>query len=179
MKHQFSGLLCLLACTYFFTSCKKDTDIVLENKSATFESTSAAAVSKMSRAVPFKGEYATTVQVLSGPPMLRQRITGNGHATHLGKSSFVALSTVNLTTPPPFGVGGTAIFYAANGDEFYTAFSGTSTPIGGGMSNVILTHTISGGTGRFENASGSFTGITVANPAMPTGSITYEGYISY
>ncbi len=176
---QLSVLLCLLACTYFFTSCKKDASSLLENRSATLESKSAAANSTKSKAVPFKGEYATTVQVLSGPPMLRQRITGTGHATHLGRSSFVALSTVNLTTAPPFGVSGTAIFYAANGDEFYTTFTGTSTPIGGGRSNVVVNHTITGGTGRFEDASGSFTGITVANPAMPTGSITYEGYISY
>ncbi len=153
---QLSVLLCVFTCMYFL-SCKKEAD----------------------KKTPFNGTYVTTNQILNGPPMLQQRITGTGHATHLGKSSFVAISTLNLTTPPPFQLGGTAIFYAANGDEFYTTFAGTSTPIDGGRSNVVVNHTITGGTGRFEDASGYFVGTAIANPALPTGSITYEGYIRY
>ncbi len=153
---QLSVLLFVFASMYFL-SCEKETN----------------------KKTPFKGTYETTSQILNGPPMLKQRITGTGHATHLGKSSFVAISTVNLTTPPPFNLGGTATFYAANGDEFYTTFTGTSTPIDGGRSNVVVNHTITGGTGRFDDASGSFVGTTIANPALPTGSINYEGYIRF
>ncbi len=188
MKKQLSVLLSLFACMYFI-SCKKESVSIPESKSisnATIAnsdvkaSNSVSVVSKMNETkVPFKGTYTTKAQVLQRPPFLRQRITGTGQATHLGQSTFVALSTVNLTTAPPFSLSGTAIFSAANGDEFYTTFSGTSTPIGGGRSNVVITHTITGGTGRFENATGSFTGTTIANPALPTGSISYEGNISY
>ena len=128
---------------------------------------------------PFKGSYTTNAQILSGPPMLQQRITGVGHSSHLGKSEFVANTTLNLTTPPPFSLGGTAVFTAANGDQIFTSFSGTATPNMQGQNEVEMTHTITGGTGRFENASGTFTGYTVAVPGHSTGFITNEGTISY
>lgn len=129
--------------------------------------------------VPFRGEFTTSAQVLSGPPLVQQRITGHGQSSHLGKSSFVALTTLNLTTPPPFSLGGTAVFTAANGDEFYTTFSGTATPNGAGANEVEMVHTISGGTGRFSGATGSFTGYTVAVPGHTEGTITHEGTINY
>jgi hypothetical protein len=42
-----------------------------------------------------------------------------------------------------------------------------------------VTHTITGGTGRFENATGSFVGNTIADPSQPTGTISYTGAINY
>jgi hypothetical protein len=139
----------------------------------------ASPTEKGATSVPIKGEYTTRAQVLSGPPFLQQRVTGHGQLSHLGKSSFVALTTLNLTTPPPFSLGGTAVFTAANGDEFYTTFSGTATPNGAGANEVEMVHTISGGTGRFAGATGSFTGYTVAVPGHAEGTITSEGTISY
>ena len=127
--------------------------------------------------LPFEGEYTTSAHILTGPPMLQQEITGEGHASHLGKSSFVALSTLNLTTAPPFSLGGTATFTAANGDEFYTTFTGTATPNNEGGNVVVMQHTITSGTGRFANATGSFEGMTVAYPGHTEGSITYQGTI--
>ena len=171
---QLIVALCVFASMYFI-SCKKEILNELQSESAI----ATARNDEAKKLVPIKGTYVTTNQILQGPPFLQQRITGEGHSSHLGKSTFVAISTVNLTTPPPFQLSGTATFYAANGDAFYTTFTGTSTPIGGGILNVIINHNITGGTGRFEDASGSFVGTAVANPALPTGSITYEGHISY
>jgi hypothetical protein len=129
--------------------------------------------------VPFKGTHTTVTERLSGPPMLQLRITGTGHATHLGQGTFVALSTLNLTTPPPFTLGGTATFNAANGDSFYTSFSGTATPREDGTMSVVMTHEVTGGTGRFKDASGIFTGETIGSLTNPEGIITYDGYINY
>ena len=129
--------------------------------------------------MPIKGAYHTTAQILSGPPMMSQQITGIGQSSHLGRGSFVAYSTVNFTTPPPFYLGGTAVFTAANGDEFYTTFTGTATPTGTGSNEVEMHHTITGGTGRFENASGTIDGYTIATPGHANGYVTYEGSISY
>ena len=70
-------------------------------------------------------------------------------------------------------------FPRGNGDEFYTSFTGTSTPGPYGTSTIVVNHTITGGTGRFSDATGTFTGDTIANPALPTGTITYDGTISY
>jgi hypothetical protein len=174
MKKQlflFSGILI----SAVLLSCQKE----LSSKQDVAEMATTASNVKSGKAVPFKGKYATTVQVLSGPPQLRQRITGIGLATHLGESSFVANNTVYITPPPPFQAAGTTIFVADNGDEFYTSFTGTSTPGPNGTSMVVVNHTITGGTGRFSDATGTFTGNTIANPALPTGTITYNGTISY
>lgn len=179
MKHQLSVLLCVFASMYFLISCKKETVAEQENDRVSIVGKKNESANKMNNAVPIKGSYVTTNQILHGPPFLQLRITGEGYSSHLGKGTFVAISTLNLTTPPPFRLSGTATFYAANGDAFYTTFTGTSTPIGGGISNVIVNHNITGGTGRFEEASGSFVGTAVTNPSLPAGSVTYEGYIIY
>jgi hypothetical protein len=157
MKKQFTGvLLCIFASIYFFSSCKKVAELV-----------------------PFTGIYATVTENLSDPPILQLRITGTGHATHLGNGKFIALSTLNLTTPPPFGFGGTATFYGANEDVFYTTFKGTFTPNADGTSTAVMTHSITGGSGRFANATGTFKGYTIVDAKSPLGTITYEGRISY
>lgn len=128
---------------------------------------------------PIKGSYRTTSMILSGPPMLATQITGIGQSSHLGKGTFVANSVANLTTPPPFSLGGTAVFTSANGDEFYTSFVGTATPVGSGANDIEMHHTITGGTGRFEDATGNFTGYTTAVPGHTEGYVSYEGNISY
>ena len=173
-KHLFlfSGILV----SAVLVSCQKE---LSPKQDPSSEIGTTSAKGKPGKAVPFKGEYTTTVQVLSGPPQLRQRITGLGHATHLGESSFVANNTIYITPPPPFVASGTTVFVSDNGDEFYTSFTGTSTPGPNGTSTVVVTHTITGGTGRFSDATGIFTGNTIANPALPTGNITYDGTISY
>ena len=135
--------------------------------------------SNQKKMVPIKGSYATVSEALSAPPMIQIRITGTGQSSHLGQGSFVALSTMNLTTPPPFSIGGTATFNAANGDQFFTTFTGTATPLGDGTNEVEMSHEITGGTGRFVNATGNITGYTIAGLANPNAHITYEGYISY
>lgn len=175
MKRQLTVLFCTIACMFILISCKKGNSPSLQNT----EISAKAESNKATPTRPFKGVYTTTVEVLSGPPLLQQRITGTGNATHLGESTFIALNTVNFTTPPPFQVSGTTTFWADNGDTFFTSYTGTSTPIGGGISSVVINHTITGGTGRFSDAGGSFTGNTLANPALPTGTITYQGTISY
>ena len=156
-------------------SCQKDT---MENETTNNENLVLAAKVKKEKDRPFKGSYTTSSEILQPPPFFKTRITGTGHATHLGNSTFVALSTIDFTTQPPFQLSGTATFTAANGDEFYTTFTGTSTPNGEGTFTIVNAHTITGGTGRFQNATGSFSGYTVAFPGHTEASIDYEGTIS-
>jgi hypothetical protein len=172
MRHHLSVLF-VLSSICFLTSCKKENVITRES-----ENKSISVKEKMNElGVPFKGHYTTVAQFLKGPAV--QKITGTGQATHLGQSVFVANATVNLTTPPPFAIAGTAVFTAANGDQFYTRFTGTSTPTGPGTSRGVLNHVITGGTGRFADATGSFTGIALVNTASPTNTVSFEGRISY
>ncbi|UFH55894.1 hypothetical protein [Spirosoma sp. KNUC1025] len=131
------------------------------------------------RSVSFEGTYITTNEVLNPAPTLKQRTTGTSQAKPLDINKFVATATIHITPPPPFNVSGEATFYADNGDVFTTTFTGTSTPNADGTSAVTVTHTIEGGTGKFEKASGTFVGNALANPKNPTGSITYKGMITY
>jgi hypothetical protein len=172
MKLQLSMLL--VAGTMLLFSCQK------EGISAPETEVSKANPNRMNEfKVPFKGTYTTSVQILSSPPALLHRISGTGNATHLGASEFVATATVYLTPPPPFLIVGTVIFTAANGDQLFASYTGTSMPVAGAPNNVLLTYTVTGGTGRFENATGSFTGVPVVPVGALTGTITLEGNISY
>ncbi len=131
------------------------------------------------KAVSFEGTYTTTREVLSPPPTLKQRVTGTSQTKPLGINKFVALSTVNVTPPPPFKLTGDATFSAENGDSFTTTFTGTNTPNAEGIAIVEMMHTITGGTGQFAKATGTFVGNATADPKTQTGSITYKGTITY
>jgi hypothetical protein len=167
--------LSLVIGSSYLLSCQKEK---FENNAMNHQNL-VASNAKMATALPFRGTYTTSSEILQPAPFLLTRITGIGQASHLGKSSFVALSALNLTTPPPFLLGGTATFKAANADEFYTTFQGTATPNGQGALNVSMSHTITGGTGIFKNARGSFEGYTVAVPGHTEASIDHVGTISY
>ena len=172
MKQLLS--LSLITASFLLLSCQKEATQKEESNNIV-----PAAKAKMAQDRPFKGSFTTTSEILQPAPILKTRITGTGNVSQLGKSTFVALSTLDFTTQPPFQLGGTATFTAANGDEIYTSFTGTSTPAGEGMLNVAMIHTITGGTGRFQNATGSFVGNTTAFPGHSDGYIEHEGTIRY
>lgn len=126
-----------------------------------------------------ESSYTTTNEILAPAPMLQQRITGTGNSTHLGSSEHVALVTVDFTIPPPFKLVGTGTFSTADGDEFYTAFTGIISPNSDGTSNVIINHDINGGTGRFTRATGTLIANLIADPTKSTGLTTSEGQLCY
>ena len=112
-----------------------------------------------------------------------------GHAAHLGK---VTTGTVTLTPtadPNTFTITGTGTFVAANGDRLFTTTAGTTTTTGpqvGATAELTFVNTITGGTGRFSDASGSFTttGTSVIVSIVGTTVTTHQtlrsrGRISY
>ena len=164
----------VIAISFLLFSCQKE--VVTDNSA--LEAVATTSMNK-NKQLSFKSEYQTSSQILQPAPILISRITGTGTAPFLGQSTFVAVSTANFTTAPPFQIGGTATFTAANGDEFYTTFTGTAIPNGQGALNIRMAHTITSGIGRFTDISGSFVGYTVAVPGHASGTITYEGKISF
>ena len=109
--------------------------------------------------------------------------------THLGKGTFHEDTTAGTTTGNTFTFTGTATYVAANGDQLFATITATGTFTG---SNVVTkVSTITGGTGRFANASGTFTthervvfGSAVFVPGVGlivrnTFTGTVEGQISY
>jgi hypothetical protein len=107
--------------------------------------------------VPFSGSFqGHETDIFQGPPPGTLAVTGSGSgiATHLGQSSVTWQLTVNLANGTATG---SFTFTAANGDSIFTTISGTSEPPdSSGVSQIVETNTITGGTGRFEGAKGSF-----------------------
>ena len=84
------------------------------------------------------------------------RTTATGIGTQLGRFSLNREVTGNLLN---FSAAGSAHWVAANGDSIYTTVVGQAelSDLPGGFLKVTEIHTITGGTGRFTGAQGSFT----------------------
>ncbi len=135
----------------------------------------AAATPGPDQQLPFKG----TLQVLADFdvqfPTLFVDATGSGTATHLGRFTATFQEEANLVTGQGIGSGH---FIAANGDSVFTEFIGQVSPTEDpDVALVVSTHTITGGTGRFEGASGSFTGHLLVNLVTGIGESSFDGTI--
>ncbi len=129
--------------------------------------------------VPFRGTWSgTTVSAEPQSPTLVFVVTeGPGTATHLGRFD---LSIPHFSYLDTLRVEGDQIFTAANGDMISATFDGQLTPVEGGCLAGSLPAAISGGTGRFAGATGSYDFHLVACPG-PTGfdsTATFDGVIS-
>jgi hypothetical protein len=105
--------------------------------------------------------------------------------SHSGKDAVHSEGTFVLTGPSTFAVSGTTTTVAANGDQLTSTFSGTGA-ISGTESTTTISSTITGGTGRFEDARGTATtslkSTTVSNDGVTvisSGEYTLTGTISY
>jgi hypothetical protein len=127
--------------------------------------------------VPFKGSVAMvqTGEVQGG--LLIVDGSGVGKATKLGRFSMTYQEQVDLST----GIGtGTYTFVAANGDSLTASFTGTATPTPD--PNILIIEeivTITGGTGRFANATGTFTVQRVLNLTTGISTGSFSGAISH
>ena len=105
-------------------------------------------------AVTFKGRLSGTVAVTPlDPPLASVLIEASGNATQLGSFS---LEVPHLVNQADRTAAGSYIFTSANGDVLTADFTGQATLAGPG---VLTTHeiaVITGGTGRFAGARGSF-----------------------
>lgn len=104
--------------------------------------------------VPFKGRFTGDVTVTGAPPILSVLVESAGTATQLGRFTVDIPHFVDVRTRTAIGI---YEFTAANGDKVYAEFTGLATPTATpGVLYIEETATITGGTGRFAGASGSF-----------------------
>ena len=102
--------------------------------------------------------------------------SGPGNGTHLGRFSFTQKVTVNFTNGTSAG---SAHFLAANGDNIDTTVAGSGHPTGTpGEISITEVHTITGGTGRFAGAQGSFTVERLASAITFFTSGSFDGTIT-
>ena len=125
------------------------------------------------KSVPFKGSVQAVEVSAFHPPTFSVDGSGAGRATHLGKFTFTYEFEVVIAT----GVGvGSAEFTAANGDTLTANFTGQAQR--GAIISIVEHATISGGTGRFAGATGSFTVERLYDPSTGATSGSFEGTIS-
>jgi hypothetical protein len=141
-------------------------------------STMFAAPATAKKTLPFKGSLQAVETYTLNFPTLTVDAAGSGNATHLGRFTLNYHVTVQLS-PDGSGIGSaSARFVAANGDSLFADGSGqatvTDTP---NVDRIVETYTITGGTGRFATASGSFRVERLVNLATGATSGMFDGNI--
>ena len=126
--------------------------------------------------VPFRGEMSGTATVTPiAPPIVSVLLETSGQASQLGRFTLVAPHTVNQAT---LTATGTYTFTAADGSTLTASLSGTATLVAPGQLSIAETGIITGGTGRFEGATGTFSTQRTFFPATGQTHGTFEGWIS-
>ena len=127
--------------------------------------------------VPLKGDFAGGSMIGDFEfPFLNIDAQAEGNATHLGGFQVDIPHQLNVTNN---SLAGNYIFTAADGDQVYADFTGQATPAAEpGYLEIAIEATITGGDGRFTDATGSFTADVVVEQA--TGNVwgSFDGLIS-
>jgi len=134
-----------------------------------------------SHSTPFNGSFSGSFTVAS---QTTATITGTGHMEHLGMTKLMALSTVTGSASCEGGLTATEqdTFTAANGDKVFSTANEVICPTSPTTFTLTGPWTITGGTGRFEHASGTGSvDITAVETSMTSGTFTATttGTITY
>ena len=175
MRYLVFGF-CILATACAGTSPTAPTSS-LSSAAAAFSSSqksggAAVTQSQKGSELPFKGTYEGLETVGTVPS--HHHLDATGNATHLGRFTVRASWTVTMAG----AIETSSTWTAANGDELFTRFTrqGVFVPP---TATFTETHTITGGTGRFATASGSFTVVQTRGLSMPyNNSATIDGTIN-
>lgn len=125
--------------------------------------------------IPFQGTMQSMENYSNVSPTMFVTATGSGDATQIGRFAVSYKSEWNLVD---LSATETAYFVTPEGNSFQAKAVGQAiedrTP---GMYNVIAIYTITGGMGRFEGASGTFTLKRLVSLTTGATSSTFEGTI--
>ena len=125
--------------------------------------------------VPFRGSFRGVDIADVQFPKLFVDGSGSGNATHLGRFTLAYELEVDLITHETFG---SSVFTAANGDNVLTDIIGLGAPTENpDVVFVVEAHTITGGTGRFAGATGSFIRTYLLNLVTGVTSGSFDGTI--
>jgi hypothetical protein len=144
---------------------------------ATAVSLGSIAVSAGAAETPFKGTVNADETAVVTPPTASVTRDGTGTATYLGK--YTEHITLQIFLPTSHATGA-ATFTAANGDTLTAIVDGQATPTATpGVLSIVEVYTITGGTGRFADATGTFTLHSIVNQATGLSSGTLSGAIDH
>jgi hypothetical protein len=134
------------------------------------------AVSAVAAETPFKGTVNAVETGTTVFPIRSITREGGGTATYLGKYTEHITAQINVVTRHATGA---ATFTAANGDTLTATDEGQATPTTPGMLSIVEVYTITGGTGRFADATGTITLHSTVNQATGVSSGTLSGAIDH
>lgn len=127
---------------------------------------------------PLRGTCTITGVELASmvPPMLNQTSTAVCQVSLLGRIAILTQQQINVATGDQTAE---AVWTTASGDQLFATSHGTAVPTGPTTIRFSGVTTITGGTGRFANATGSAQVGGTADNAANTGSFTYDGYLQF
>ena len=134
------------------------------------------AVSAAASETPFKGTVRAVETGTVVPPTRFLDRTGTGNATHLGRYTEHVTMAINL---PTMASTGAARFTAANGDVLLATVAGQATRTSPTTLSIVEVYTITGGTGRFADATGTFTLNSTVDQVTGVSSGTFSGAIDH
>ena len=125
---------------------------------------------------PFKGKVSAVETGTTVFPFRSITREGTGNATYLGNFTQQVTAVIDVRTRHAIGF---ATFTAANGDTLTANDDGQATVTGPGTLSIVENYTITGGTGRFADATGSFTLHSNVDQVTGVSSGTYSGAIDH
>jgi hypothetical protein len=139
-------------------------------------SLASVAVSASAAETPLRGTVnaVETGQVVFPSRFLDRKRTGT--ATQLGRYTEHVLMTINIPTLSSMGA---ATFTAANGDTLTASVVGQATRTGPTALSIVEVYTITGGTGRFADATGTFTLHSTLEQTTGVSTGTFSGTIDH
>lgn len=126
--------------------------------------------------VPFRGSMSGTATITPlDPPIVSVLLETSGTASQLGRFTLEAPHIVNQALLTAVG---TYVFTAADGSTLTATLSGSASLVAPGQLSIAETGIITGGTGRFEGATGTFSTERTFFPATGQTHGSFEGWIS-
>ena len=130
----------------------------------------------MAAETPFKGTVdAVETGTVSCRSTIQSTREGTGTATYLGRYTELITMEINLLTMSSTGA---ATFTAANGDTLTATVAGRRPDIPTTLS-IVEVYTITGGTGRFADATGGFTLESTVDQPTGVSSGSFSGTIDH
>ena len=125
---------------------------------------------------PFKGRVnAVETGTVAFPTLFLDR-EGTGTATYLGRYTEHVTMVIDI---PTLSSTGAATFTAANGDTLLATVAGQAIRTSPTTLSIVEVYTITGGTGRFADATGSFTLKSTLDQTTGASSGTLSGGIDH
>lgn len=135
-----------------------------------------AAVSAVAAETPFKGTADAVETGVTVFPIRSATRDGTGTATYLGRFTEHVVMQINVLTMHGTGL---ATFTAANGDTLSASVDGQATRTGPTQLSTVEIYTITGGTGRFADATGTLTLENALEQTTGVSSGTFSGVIDH